>query len=112
MRAHACAGVEGRVLEVMTQQTVEVRQRSINIPCCRWNYFLGGVGIYMGTIIMEGAAMSLESKVCITEPLKKCPSRTKCPQAFAVHGLAVVSCSETCAEPSSDHCAGAAPVVR
>ena len=29
---------------------------------CRWNYFLGGVGIYMGTIIMEGAAMSLESK--------------------------------------------------
>ena len=32
------------------------------IADCRWNYFLGGVGIYMGTIIMEGAAMSLESK--------------------------------------------------
>ena len=30
---------------------------------CRWNYFMGGAGIYVGTIIMEGAAMSLESKV-------------------------------------------------
>lgn len=37
-----------------------------NHDLSRWNYYLGGVGIYMGTIIMEGAAMSLESKVRFT----------------------------------------------
>ncbi len=39
-----------------------IRQPNIGSSWRRWNYFLGGVGIYMGTIVMEGAAMSLESK--------------------------------------------------
>jgi hypothetical protein len=35
----------------------------IFLPASRWSFFSGGVWVLIGTIIMEGAAMSLESKV-------------------------------------------------
>lgn len=37
--------------------------KAILLPASRWSFFSGGVWVLIGTIIMEGAAMSLESKV-------------------------------------------------
>ena len=34
----------------------------------RCNFCVGGVAVYMGSITMEGAAMSLQSKACALEP--------------------------------------------
>ena len=31
-----------------------------------WSFFVGGVAVYMGTIVLEGVSMSLTSKVYLT----------------------------------------------